>query len=53
MTGLLIVLPAALLLGALFVYLFMTAVSHGQFDDLDDPPLRMLMEDPTDDEMTR
>jgi cbb3-type cytochrome oxidase maturation protein len=48
MNGLLIVLPAALLVGALFVWLFMTAASHGQFEDLDDPPLRMLMDDADD-----
>lgn len=45
MTGLLIVLPAALVLGAVFVWLFMTAAKRGQFDDLDDPPTRMLMDD--------
>jgi cbb3-type cytochrome oxidase maturation protein len=45
MTGLLIVLPAAVVLGAIFVWLFMAAVKRGQFEDLDDPPTRMLMDD--------
>jgi cbb3-type cytochrome oxidase maturation protein len=42
---LLILLPIALALGALFVGLFAHAARHGQFDDLDDPPLRMLFDD--------
>jgi len=35
-------LPIALLLGAIFAFLFVKAVRGGQFDDLDDPPERML-----------
>jgi cbb3-type cytochrome oxidase maturation protein len=35
-------LPIALLLGAIFAFLFVKAVRDGQFDDLDDPPERML-----------
>ncbi len=45
MRGILILLPVVLVLGAVFVWLFVTAVSHGQFDDLDDPPTRMLQDD--------
>lgn len=45
MNGLLIVLPAALVVGAVFVWLFMAAARKGQFEDLDDPPTRMLMDD--------
>jgi cbb3-type cytochrome oxidase maturation protein len=37
-------LPIALLLGGLFALLFLRAVKKGQFDDLDDPPQRMLQE---------
>ena len=42
MRGILILLPAVLLLGAVFAGLFLAAVKDGQFDDLDDPPTRML-----------
>ncbi len=42
MRGILILLPAALGLGAVFAWLFLVAVKDGQFDDLDDPPQRML-----------
>jgi cbb3-type cytochrome oxidase maturation protein len=45
MRGLLILLPAVLLLGAVFTWLFLAAVNDGQFDDLDDPPTRMLQDD--------
>jgi cbb3-type cytochrome oxidase maturation protein len=38
----LLLLPIALLLGAVFVILFVLAVRSGQFDDLDDPPERIL-----------
>jgi cbb3-type cytochrome oxidase maturation protein len=38
----LLLLPIALLLGAVFVILFVMAVRSGQFDDLDDPPERIL-----------
>jgi cbb3-type cytochrome oxidase maturation protein len=37
-------LPIAVLLGGLFAVLFLRAVKKGQFDDLDDPPQRMLQE---------
>ena len=37
-------LPIALVLGGIFAALFLRAVKKGQFDDLDDPPQRMLQE---------
>ena len=42
MNGILLLLPVAVLLGALFLGLFVAAARRGQFDDLDDPPQRML-----------
>lgn len=45
MNAILFLLPAALLLGAVFLVLFVLAVKDGQFDDLDDPPQRMLHDD--------
>jgi cbb3-type cytochrome oxidase maturation protein len=39
-----VLLPIALGLGALFAMLFVLAARAGQFDDLDDPPQRMLEE---------
>jgi cbb3-type cytochrome oxidase maturation protein len=45
MSALYFLLPIALLLGGVFVGLFVWAVSRGQFDDLDDAPERMLHED--------
>jgi cbb3-type cytochrome oxidase maturation protein len=42
MNAILFLLPVALLLGAIFAGLFLYAVRKGQFDDLDDPPKRML-----------
>jgi cbb3-type cytochrome oxidase maturation protein len=38
-------LPIAIILGAIFAVLFVLAVKNGQFDDLDDPPERMLKDD--------
>jgi cbb3-type cytochrome oxidase maturation protein len=38
-------LPIAVLLGLVFVVLFLMAVKDGQFDDLDDPPRRILEDD--------
>jgi cbb3-type cytochrome oxidase maturation protein len=40
--ALLYLLPIAVLLGAVFAILFVMAVRSGQFDDLDDPPERIL-----------
>ncbi|GAB4370243.1 MAG: hypothetical protein Kow0062_04770 [Acidobacteriota bacterium] len=45
-----IVLPASVLLALIGVVLFVVAVRRGQFDDLDTPALRMLVDDePVDD----
>ena len=45
MMGVLILLSAVLLVGAIFAALFIYAVRQGEFDDLDDPPQRMLRDD--------
>ncbi len=45
MRGILILIPAALLLGGIFLALFVAAARRGQFDDLDDPPERILHDD--------
>lgn len=42
MNAVFFLLPAALILGAVFAFLFLRAVRGGQFDDLDDPPQRIL-----------
>lgn len=42
MTAILILLPVALVLGGVFAGLFIYAVRSGQYDDLDDPPERIL-----------
>ena len=42
MNALFFLLPAAIVLGSTFAWLFLRAAKAGQFDDLDDPPLRML-----------
>ena len=42
MNSIFFLLPIALLLGAIFAFLFVKAERGGQFDDLDDPPERML-----------
>jgi cbb3-type cytochrome oxidase maturation protein len=38
----LFLVPIAVALGAVFVVLFVLAARSGQFDDLDDPPERIL-----------
>ena len=40
-----VLLPMAILLGALFAGLFVAAARSGQFDDLDDPAERILHDD--------
>ncbi|MEM0983607.1 MAG: cbb3-type cytochrome oxidase assembly protein CcoS [Planctomycetota bacterium] len=47
MTIILMMLPLALLLGALFVFLFVRAVQTGQFDELDTPAIRAIFDDDT------
>jgi cbb3-type cytochrome oxidase maturation protein len=42
--ALVFLIPIAVLLGAIFAALFIAAVRGGQFDDLDDPPRRVLEE---------
>jgi cbb3-type cytochrome oxidase maturation protein len=42
MDALLFLVPLAVLLGATFAALFLWAVRSGQYDDLDDPPERIL-----------
>ena len=42
MTAILFLLPLAILLGAFFAVCFIWAAHQGQFDDLDDPPERIL-----------
>ena len=44
MNAIVFLLPIALGLGGIFAALFLRAVKKGQFDDLDDPPQRMLQE---------
>jgi cbb3-type cytochrome oxidase maturation protein len=44
-SALFFLLPVALLLGGLFAVLFLLAATRGQFDDLDDPPVRILHDD--------
>ncbi len=41
-----VLLPMAIGLGAVFALLFGLAARAGQFDDLDDPPERILHDDP-------
>lgn len=45
MNAILFLLPIALLLGGVFAVLFLLAARAGQFDDLDDPPVRILHDD--------
>jgi cbb3-type cytochrome oxidase maturation protein len=45
MTAIGFLIPVALVLGAVFVGLFVWAVGRGQFDDIDDAPERMLHDD--------
>jgi cbb3-type cytochrome oxidase maturation protein len=42
MDAILFLLPLALVLGAIFAIMFVVAAARGQFDDLDDPPERIL-----------
>jgi cbb3-type cytochrome oxidase maturation protein len=46
-----VLLPVALLFAASALVVFFWAVRAGQFDDLDTPPVRILLED--DEEKTR
>ncbi len=42
MDAIFFLLPIAVALGAVFAVLFVVAVKRGQFEDLDDPPQRIL-----------
>ena len=42
MDAIFFLLPIAVALGAIFAVLFVIAVKRGQFEDLDDPPERIL-----------
>lgn len=44
MTAILLLVPLTLFLGGLFAVLLVRAVRAGQYDDLDDPPQRILRE---------
>ncbi|MEM8670618.1 MAG: cbb3-type cytochrome oxidase assembly protein CcoS [Planctomycetota bacterium] len=46
-----VALPVAILLGGSAVWACVRAIRNGQFDDLDSPPMRMLIDDrPTSNE---
>ncbi len=42
MNAYLLILPLALVLSGVFLWLFLRAVRKGQFEDLEDPPRRAL-----------
>lgn len=45
MAVVMVMLPIALLLAALFVFAFIRSVRSGQYDDLDTPPIRAVFDD--------
>jgi len=45
MRALLLLLPVTVALAGLFLWLFLRAARDGQFEDLDDPPERILHDD--------
>ena len=45
MNAVIFLIPVAVGLAAVFLVLFLRAVKDGQFDDLDDPPKRILKDD--------
>lgn len=45
MNAIVLLIPVAVGLAAVFLVLFLGAVRNGQFDDLDDPPSRILHDD--------
>ena len=45
MNSIAFLVPIAVGLAAVFLFLFLRAAKGGQFDDLDDPPKRMLKDD--------
>lgn len=42
MRAVIFLLPIVLMLGGVFLWLFLKALREGQFDDLDDPPQRVV-----------
>ena len=48
MSGLAILIPAALLMGLVGLAFFFWAMGHGQFDDLDGAAQRVLIDDESD-----
>lgn len=48
MTNLVILIPAALLLGGIGLLAFLWCLNSGQFDDLDGAAQRILLDDPAD-----
>jgi cbb3-type cytochrome oxidase maturation protein len=48
MSVIFVMIPMALLLGGAAVLAFALAAKRGQFDDLDTPPLRMVIDDAQD-----
>lgn len=45
MNAVFLLVPVAVSLAGIFLFLFLRAVKDGQFDDLDDPPRRILQDD--------
>jgi cbb3-type cytochrome oxidase maturation protein len=45
MEVIIILLPIALLLGGLFIFAFIWSAKKGQYDDLETPRFRMLLDD--------
>ena len=45
LNSLVFLVPIAVALAGVFLFLFLKAVKDGQFDDLDDPPRRILEDD--------
>jgi cbb3-type cytochrome oxidase maturation protein len=44
MYGIMMLLSITLVLGGAFLWMFISAARRGEFDDLDDPPQRMLQD---------
>lgn len=53
MSALYYLIPAALLIVGAILWLFVWAVNSGQYDDLDSPGRRLLMDEDTDPQRSR
>ncbi|MEY2929352.1 MAG: hypothetical protein RL033_101 [Pseudomonadota bacterium] len=53
MSVLFVAVPVAVLLATTGVIAFLWAARHGQLDDLETPPLRMLLDDETTGALTK